>query len=150
VFRRCKIDWNERERNAAMLAMHRDLLRIRRENPPFPAHDAVNAVTMDGAVLAERCFVLRSIRGPVGNQRPGDQLLIVNLGDEFRLEPVKEPLLAPESGSDWHVAWSSESPQYGGSAAPVWDVHEKDGSWRIPTRCTLLFHTTKRSRMNTP
>jgi maltooligosyltrehalose trehalohydrolase len=133
VFRRCKIDWNERERNAAMLEMHRDLLRIRRENPPFPPHDAV----IDGAVLAERCFVLRSLR------RSGhDQLLIVNLGDEFRLEPVKEPLLAPESGSDWRVAWSSESRQYGGSAAPVWDVHGEDGSWRIPSRCTLLFHTT--------
>ena len=135
VFRRCKIDWNERERNAAMLALHRDLLRIRRENPPFPPKDAA----IDGAVLAERCFVLRSLRR-TGN----DQLLIVNLGDELRLEPVKEPLLAPESGSDWRVAWSSESREYGGSAAPVWDVHGDDGSGRIPTRCTLLFHTTIR------
>ena len=138
VFRRCKIDWNERERNAPVLDMHRDLLRIRRENPPFPAQNAA----IDGAVLAERCFVLRSLR-----RTDDDQLLIVNLGDEFRLEPIKEPLLAPESGKDWTVAWSSESPRYGGSAAPVWDVHGKDGSWRIPTRCTLLFHTTtKRNR----
>jgi maltooligosyltrehalose trehalohydrolase len=137
VFRRCKIDWSERERNASVLEMHRDLLRIRRENPPFPAHDAA----IDGAVLAERCFVLRSLR-----HASGDQLLIVNLGEEFRLEPVKEPLLAPESETDWTLAWSSEFPRYGGSAAPVWDVHTNDGSWRIPTRCTLLFRTTKRSK----
>ena len=137
VFRRCKIDWSERERNSLMLAMHRDLLRLRRENPPFAAHDAA----IDGAVLGERCFVLRSLR-----RSGGDQLLIVNLGDEFRLEPVKEPLLAPVAGCEWIVAWSSESQQYGGSAAPVWDVHGNEGSWRIPMRCTLLFHTTTRSK----
>jgi maltooligosyltrehalose trehalohydrolase len=138
VFRRCKLDWSERERNSEMLALHRDLLRIRCDDPPFPAQDA----TIDGAVLAERCFVLRSLR-----RDGGDQLLIVNLGEEFRLTPVKEPLLAPELGSEWTLAWSSEFPRYGGSAAPVWDMHGNDGPWRIPTRCTLLFRTTNPSRM---
>ena len=31
----------------------------------------------------------------------------MNLGDEFRLERAKEPLLAPEKGSGWSVAWSA-------------------------------------------
>jgi len=139
VFRRCTLDWSERDRNTETLALHRDVLRIRRDDPPFPAHDAA----IDGAVLGERCFVLRSLR-----REDGDQLLIVNLGEELRLTPVKEPLLAPELGCDWTLAWSSEFPQYGGSAAPVWDMHGNDGPWRIPTRCTLLFRTTisKRNR----
>jgi maltooligosyltrehalose trehalohydrolase len=130
VFARCRIDWSERERNAEILDLHRDLLRIRRDDPPFPAHGA----TLDGALLSDCAFVLRSLRAD-----RGDRLLIVNLGDELHLEPVKEPLLAPPLDRNWSVTWSSELPRYGGGGvAPVWDVHG-EGAWRIAARSTLLL-----------
>jgi maltooligosyltrehalose trehalohydrolase len=126
TFRRCRLDWSERERNASVLDLHRDLLRIRGDDPPFPARDA----TIDGAVLAEHAFVLRSFR------RDGDRLLIVNLGADVRLDPVHEPLLAPPRGREWSLAWSSEAARYGGHGTPpVWD----EGAWRIPARCALLL-----------
>jgi maltooligosyltrehalose trehalohydrolase len=130
TFGRCKIDWTEREMNVAALDFHRDLLRIRREDPPFPARDA----SLDGAVLGDHAFVLRSLR------EHGDRLLIVNLGDELTFEPVREPLLAPPLHSGWTVVVSSESPRYGGSGTPpVWKGGGNKGAWRIAGRCTLLL-----------
>jgi len=35
TFEKCKLDWNEVERHATTYAMHRDLLRLRREDPVF-------------------------------------------------------------------------------------------------------------------
>jgi maltooligosyltrehalose trehalohydrolase len=128
-FFRCKLDWNERERNAPVLEFHRDLLRIRRDDPPFPAR----GTAIDGAVLAEHAFVLRSLGHP-----HGDRLLIVNLGGELTLEPVREPLLAPPVQSRWTLVVSSESPRYGGSGTPpVWK--QGAGPWRIAGRCALLL-----------
>jgi maltooligosyltrehalose trehalohydrolase len=138
TFERCKIDWSERERNAAVLDFHRDLLRIRRDDPPFPARDG----SLDGAVLGERAFVLRSLGHP-----HGDRLLIVNLGEELTLEPVREPLLAPPAHSEWTVVVSSESPRYGGSGTPpVWRGGGNNGPWRIAGRCTMLLAATAATR----
>ena len=131
VFERCKLDWNDRERNAATLDLHRDLLRMRRDDPPFPARD----VHIDGAVLAERMFVMRALDHP-----GGDRLLLVNLGQALHLGPVAEPLLAPPAAHDWDVIWSSESPRYGGSGTP--HVLE-EGPWQIPARCALLIAAKK-------
>ncbi|MFL6244557.1 MAG: malto-oligosyltrehalose trehalohydrolase [Thermoanaerobaculia bacterium] len=138
VFARCKLDWNERERHAPLLDLHRDLLRIRRDDPPFPARD----VHIDGAVLAERAFVLRALHHP-----RGDRLLLVNLGEALRIEPVAEPLLAAPAGQEWDVIWSSESPRYGGSGTP--HVLE-DGPWQIPARCALLMSSCTDGRAANP
>src|SRR5690606_4685376 len=35
AFVRSKLDWSERDRNAHVVALHRDLLRLRREDPVF-------------------------------------------------------------------------------------------------------------------
>jgi maltooligosyltrehalose trehalohydrolase len=135
VFRRCKIDWNDRERNAAVLRMHQDLLRIRRDNPPFPAR----GVTIEGAVLSDRAFVLRALGHP-----EGDRLLLVNLGESLHFEPVTEPLLATLPGSEWEVVWSSESPDYGGSGTPsLWTEDDGGGAWQVPARCSLLIAARK-------
>ena len=39
TFAACKLDWSERDRHAQIWELHRDLLRLRREDPAFAAQD---------------------------------------------------------------------------------------------------------------
>ena len=41
TFERSKLDWSERDRHTESLAMHRDLLRLRRDDPVFSAQRAI-------------------------------------------------------------------------------------------------------------
>src|SRR5439155_10035105 len=118
TFRRCVLDWSERDANAGAVAMFRDLLRLRREDPAFRAQRPGG---VDGAVLGPSAFVLRFFHDA------GDRLLVVNLGPAVDLRPAPEPLLAPPAGRNWQVIWSSEDPRYGGGGTPA---VEADG-WRL-------------------
>ena len=127
TFERCRLDPAERAGNTAARALHRDLLRLRREDRVFRAQGA----GLDGAVLAQQAFVLRFF-GEAGD----DRLLLVNLGAELRLESVPEPLLAPPPAARcWRPLWSSEDPRYGGSGTPPLDT----GPWRIPARAAVVL-----------
>jgi maltooligosyltrehalose trehalohydrolase len=110
TFERCKLDRREREAHAEPYALHRDLLRLRREHAAF-SNDGDRRV--DGAVLSESAFVLRFFHAE------GDRLLVVNLGRDIVRSSFAEPLLAPPAGRDWDVVWSSEHPQYGGGGTRV-------------------------------
>ncbi|HST51573.1 MAG TPA: malto-oligosyltrehalose trehalohydrolase, partial [Pyrinomonadaceae bacterium] len=121
TFERCKLDFSEREKNREVYEMHRDLLRLRREDSVFSAQ-APRGV--DGAVLGPEAFVLRFF-GEEGD----DRLLIVNLGRDLNLDPAPEPLLAPPEGTVWTTLWSSEDFDYGGSGTPAL---ETKNNWRIP------------------
>jgi maltooligosyltrehalose trehalohydrolase len=108
TFRRCILDFAERERHAPIYALHRDLLALRRSDPvlgPRPAR-------VDGAVLGEQAWLLRFFG------ENDDRLLIVNLGRDLTLAPMPEPLLAPLEDQAWQILWSSESPSYGGIGTP--------------------------------
>jgi len=107
TFRQCKLDWSELPGHGEALALHRDLLRLRREDPVFRRQDASR---MHGAVLASQAFLLRHL-----DAAHDDRLVLVNLGADLRLTPCPEPLLAPPAGRRWEVLWSSEDPGYGGS-----------------------------------
>jgi maltooligosyltrehalose trehalohydrolase len=62
--------------------------------------------------------------------------LIVNFGRDLKRSSFAEPLLAPPSGVKWQVAWSSESPRYGGhGVAPLW----VKGHWRIPAESAVVL-----------
>ena len=126
AFERCKLDHGERERgeHAQAWLMHRDLLRLRREEPCFAAQRQRG---FDGAVLAREAFVLRFF-GKDGD----DRLLVVNFGRTLHLDPAPEPLLAPPEGMRWAVAWSSQDPRYGGVGTLAPDAPEVDR--RIPSR----------------
>jgi maltooligosyltrehalose trehalohydrolase len=129
TFRRCKLVWAEREKNHEALALHRDLLRIRREESPFSSPD----LDIDGAVLAYHAFVLRAF----GSEPDGsaDRLLLVNLGADLFLSPAPEPLLAPPTWDGWEIRWSSESPEYGGRGTPPVEGE----AWNLPGGCALLM-----------
>jgi maltooligosyltrehalose trehalohydrolase len=129
TFERCKLDFSERARHAPVYDLHRDLLKLRRD----PVLAAQSRAAFDGAVLGERCLLLRWF-----NPDHGDRLLLVNVGDEILLSPAPEPLLAPPANSRWELLWSSEDPRYGGGGA--WDPCESD-EWRLPSESALFMRS---------
>jgi len=120
TFERCKLDFSDRQRHAPMYQLHKDLLRLRREDVVFRGQRPGG---VDGAVLGQDAFVLRFF-----GQADGDRLLIVNLGPDLNLETEPEPLIAPPESANWRVVWSSEDARYGGAGSEV----ECRDSWRIP------------------
>lgn len=128
TFLACKLDHAERERHAWALALHRDLLRLRREDPVFAAQ---RADRIQGAVLDSEAFVLRYFGGD-----DGDRLLFVNLGRERRGYSAAEPLLAPPAGRQWHSYWSSQESRYGGPGTPPLDTRE---AWMLPGHAAVVL-----------
>jgi maltooligosyltrehalose trehalohydrolase len=128
TFAACKLDWSEREQNGQALALHVDLLRLRRTEPAFRAQRLGG---VDGAVLAPQAFVLRFFA-----EDGDDRLLVVNLGRDLHLEVAPEPLLAPPAGKRWQVQWSTESPRYGGVSTPPLD--SEDG-WHLPGEAAVVL-----------
>lgn len=128
TFTRCKLDFADCEKHSEVLAMHRDLIRLRKADPLLGK--AVRG-TFDGAVLGTSAFMLRFF-----GRALDDRLLIVNLGAHVHLDPAPEPLLAPPLGCFWEVAWSSEDPRYGGGGTPPLD---SDENWHLPAEAAVLL-----------
>jgi maltooligosyltrehalose trehalohydrolase len=128
TFERSKLDFSERQSHAALYQLHKDLLRLRREEPVFRAQRPGG---VDGAVLSAEAFVLRYF-----GDRGDDRLLLVNFGRDLRLDPAPEPLLAPPAARLWEVQWSSEDPRYGGcGTAPL----DSPDNWRIPGHAAVVL-----------
>jgi maltooligosyltrehalose trehalohydrolase len=125
TFEACKLDFAERRRHAHVYEMHRDLLRLRREDAVFSAQAARG---IDGAVLAAEAFVLRFF-DPRAGGGCDDRLLLVNLGPDLHLNPAPEPLLAPPEQTVWRTLWSSEEPRYGGGGTPPLETRY---NWIVP------------------
>ena len=131
TFARCKLDFSERDRNRGIYDMHRDLLRLRREDPVFSVQ---TPGAVDGAVLADACLLLRFF-----GQAGIDRLLLVNFGADLHLDPAPEPLIAPPEGMRWQILWSSEDPRYGGTGTPGLDSED---NWRIPGHAAAALRPT--------
>jgi maltooligosyltrehalose trehalohydrolase len=112
TFECCKLNWTERQEHQAVYALHHDLLHLRGHDPVFRAQQAGK---IEGAVLERDAFVLRFM-GPDDN----DRLLICNFGIDHPFGCEGEPLLAPLTGRQWSILWSSEHPRYGGGGTPPW------------------------------
>jgi len=129
TFERSRLDWSERERNETHLALHRDLIGLRRNDLVLSA--ATREV--DGAVIGPQAFVMRFFA--TGG---ADRLLVVNLGTDLLLEVVPEPLLAPpDPPRGWSRLWHSDELRYGGRGAPIPETDV--GTWRIPSESTTLL-----------
>ncbi len=124
----CKLDFSERQRNAAAYALHCDLLALRRNDPVLAR---AGTLRPEGAVLGPGAFLLRYI-----DPARGDRLIVINLDCDLDFTPAREPLLAPPAGTRWTLAWSSEDPRYGGQGTRELDP---DARWLIPGRCALFF-----------
>ncbi len=128
TFARCKLDFRERQRHATIYALHRDLLRLRREDPVFRSPRPRG---VDGAVLGPQAFVLRFF-APDG----ADRLLVVNLGRDLHFDPAPEPLLAPPEGTGWTKLFSTEDIPYGGCGTPPLDTAE---NWWLPGEAAVVL-----------
>lgn len=131
TFEMCKLNLEERETHAAAYRMHKDLLRLRREDAAIRTA-AVTRRTVDGAVLGPECFVLRYFGEPWGN----DRLLVVNLGRQCEIASLPEPLIAPPPDAAWELLWSSEDPLYGGLGSPPIVPRE---TWQMPGHATVVL-----------
>jgi maltooligosyltrehalose trehalohydrolase len=128
TFEGCRLDWSERERHAEMHALHRDLLKLRREDLVLRQQKRHG---FDGAVLGPQAFCLRFF-GDDG----ADRLLLINLGRDLHLAQAPEPLLAPPAGMIWAIRWSSLDVRYGGCGTPPLDTED---NWRIPGEAAVLL-----------
>ena len=128
TFERSRLDWSELERHREHLALHRELITLRRCDPVLSDPDT----RVDGAVLGDHAFAIRYFGAR------GDRLLVVNLGADTTLEVAPEPLLAPaELERGWLRLWYSDHPAFGGrGAAPP---EQENGSWRIPAESATLL-----------
>jgi len=127
AFARSKLDPAERQAHGEAVALHADLLAVRRD-------DAVigrAGIRVDGAALSAEAFGLRFFGGSAG-----DRLLVVNLGIDLDLAPAPEPLLAPPFGASWELVWSSESVAYGGGGTAALNL---EAEWHLPGECALLL-----------
>jgi maltooligosyltrehalose trehalohydrolase len=128
TFERSRLDLAERHRHTEAYLLHRDLLRLRREDPVLRNQRPGG---FDGAVLGLHAFVLRFFA-----EDGEDRLLLVNLGRDLALVPASEPLLAPPQGLRWETLWSSEAPDYGGTGTPPMPEH---GPWRLIGEAAVLM-----------
>jgi maltooligosyltrehalose trehalohydrolase len=124
TFTRSKLDQTERVRHAREYALHRDLLRLRREDPALRG-------SVDGAVLGPEAFAIR-----YSGHGDDDRMLLVNFGRALRLEALAEPLVAPPHATCWKILWSSQAPEYGGTGCPPL---ETEGGWHIPGHAAILL-----------
>lgn len=127
-FERCKLDFSERAKHAQFYDLHKDLIRLRKEDSRFQKRIPGG---VDGAVLGEKSFLLRYF-----GTHNDDRLLVVNLGPPQSVIPGPEPLLAPPFGFEWEVVWSSDDQRYGGPGItkPV-----SDEGWSLPGEATIAL-----------
>ena len=128
TFAACRLDWDETARNVEALALHRDLIHLRRRAP----FRAPRRGDVDGAVLGAEALALR-YRG----EGDDDRLLVVNLGPDLIAASLAEPLVAPAVGAaGWRVLWSSEDPAYGGGGTPP---IETETGWHLPGHAAVVL-----------
>jgi maltooligosyltrehalose trehalohydrolase len=127
AFNQCKLDWDEIGRNNDMMNLHRDLIRLRREDDVFSRQDQR---AIEGAVAGPEAFLLRWF-DPFGD----DRLALFNLGRDIDFFPPSEPLIAPPADRHWTLIWSSEDPRYGGMGTPAFD----EKAWRIPGPAAVVL-----------
>ncbi len=135
TFERCKLNLAERETERPFYDLHRDLIRLRREDSRFQRQIPGG---VDGAVLGEQSFVLRYF-GEANDER----LLLVNLGPAQSVIPGPEPLLAPPLGFEWDTIWSSDDVRYGGPgvAKPV-----SDDGWSLPAEAAIALRAIPQTK----
>lgn len=147
TFEASRLRWDECETGAHAVAvrLHRDLLRLRREEPTVGI-TASPGVRTQAVALAPSCALVRYFADAPADD-PEDRILIVNLGADLELSAVVDPLLAPAAPDHrprWRLLWTSEDPRYGGHGCS--EPEQDDGRWIIPGAAAVLLSPAPRQR----
>jgi len=135
TFEKCKLRTGERDSHGEEVSLHRDLLKLRRQEPLFSRQDR----QFDGAILGPDSFMVRFFSEGYRD----DKILVVNLGTQLHLNPSPVPLLGPPDGRQWQVQWSTEDPRYGGNGTPPLD---SELNWMIPGAAAVLLEAVEQER----
>ena len=148
TFRSSKLDWEQCEQRYGKqwLALHRDLLRLRREDPMISRVQSRG--DLDGAVIGPWALALRFF-GKSGD----DRLLLINLDNDLYLDICPEPLMAAPLGKVWTTLLSSEDPKYGGNGfvppetrGEKWRISGEN--WRLISRCATVLKAVDPSEVD--
>lgn len=132
TFEKVKLNWSEWEQHAATVALHRDLLALRRTHKALSWHPHATPSQIDGSVLSSSAFFLRYFA-----DQPDDvRLLFINFGRDQVIDSIPDPLFAPPIHHQWQLTWSSEDPRYGGSGRRPYDLQDH---WVLNAHIALLF-----------
>jgi len=104
---------------------------LRNEDSVFSKQDKRG---IEGAVIGPEAFLLRWY-----DEGGDDRLALFNLGRDFDVYPLAEPLFAPPADRRWDLLWSSEDPRYGGSGTPAID----DRNWHLPGHAAVVFRAIR-------
>ena len=129
TFERCVLDWSERDRNAPVLQLHRDLIQLKR-NDRVLSEDGSGG--LDAATLSDHAFLVRFF-----DPSAEDRLLVFNFGKDLSPRILPEPLLAPPEGKTWRLMWSSEDPSYGGGGIRLPESDE--GVWHFASHSAVML-----------
>jgi maltooligosyltrehalose trehalohydrolase len=129
TFQKSKLNFLDRAYHHQEYNLHRDLLKIRK-NDPVISSPKISGI--DGAVLNQDAFLIRFF----GDEHEDTRLLIINFGSDFNLSPAPEPLLAAPESTTWSVLWSSEDSRYGGGGTPPLST---DQHWGILGHSAILL-----------
>jgi maltooligosyltrehalose trehalohydrolase len=122
----CRLDHDRDDRQAReWRALHRDLLRLRRDRPRLDGARVLDGAAPDGTLLLLRYF----------GQDDADWLVLVNVGPDRDVAALSEPLIAAPPDRRWSIRWSSEAPRYGGQGTMPW----REGAWPLPGHSTLVL-----------
>lgn len=132
MFERCKLDDGERTADGRILRLHRDLLRLRREDEVL-ARLGTDDVRIESSAPATNVVLIRYLGVNA------DRLLVINLADDH-LSPMNDPLYAPVPSTRWVVDWSSEHPRYGGGGVVPFVAA---GRWLIRGRSATLLKSER-------
>lgn len=130
TFVQSKLNWDECDLSSPTMQLHRDLLRLRREDAVFARQDRS---AIEGAVIGPEAFLLRWC-----DEAGDDRLVLFNLGRDFDWYPVAEPLVAPPANRHWELLWSSDDPRYGGPGTAKFD----NKNWPVPGHAAVVFRAT--------
>jgi maltooligosyltrehalose trehalohydrolase len=138
TFTRCRLRHEERDSHREVLALHRDLLQVRREDQVFRIQrgDCIEGAVLGPSTFALRYFAANPYDPDSAKASHEERLVIVNLGGDLHFDPAPEPLLAPPAGTGWHIRWSSEDLAYGGRGTAPLDT---DTNWEIPGHATVVL-----------
>jgi len=109
TFRRSKLAWEERERppHAGVLALYRELLALRRDEPALRARGRDTAAA---AAVGEKGVALRRTDG-----RGNALLLVAGLGPgRLRVDTASREETRPPEGARWDLVLATEEARFGG------------------------------------